>query len=272
MADNPRIKAGDRVVGEINVKKPNCDCDACQEGGVRQRNHCQNRTVLGIINKDGTFAQYLTLPVDNLFPVPSSVSDERATFAEPLAAAFRIVEQNFIKCSDRVAIVGDGKLGLLIAMVMKCQQIQSLTIFGKHADKMAVLPVSGDWGIVTDHECIVVDDKTDEKYADAFDVCIEASGTPNGVMMAMSMTRPLGTLALKTTCAMGANAFNTAPFVVKELNIVGSRCGNFEMALQGLENGLPVERLLTATYSLSDALDAIEHTRQKGTLKIQLLM
>ena len=259
------LPVGQRVVGEINLACS--DCPDCRAGGVVKRNHCRRRTVMGIVNRNGTFAEFLTLPVSNLLPLPDSVSNEEATFVEPLAAAFRIVEQNVIKSPDAVVgVIGDGKLGLLISLVLRQQPHSRLVAFGRHADKMALLPA--------DVEKVLVDETTNETFRDQFDVVVEASGSPSGIMLAGDVARPLATIVLKTTCAAGRDdSFNTAPFVVKELVIVGSRCGNFPMAVGSLERKeIDVSRLLTRTYPLAEARAAIRHAGQKGVLKIQLLI
>lgn len=255
---------GTRVVGEINVACQNCDI--CTNGGIQKRNHCPNRTVMGIVNKDGTFCEYLILPMDNLYPVPDSIPDKHAVFAEPLAAAYRIVEQMETKVTDNIAVIGDGKLGNLIAQVMSNQPHSKLTLFGKHHSKLNKVPQKN-------IEKVLVDDETSTKYRDCFDICIESSGNPNGIMMAGELTRPLGTIVLKTTCATGTKKFNTTTFVVKEITIVGSRCGNFNMALKGLENGnIAVEQLIDNVFQFDEAIDAIKAAGVKGTMKIQMIV
>ena len=259
------LRPGQRVVGEINLA---CnDCVDCRTGGVVKRNHCRNRTVMGIINRDGTFAEFLSLPVANLFALPDGVSNEEAAFVEPLAAAFRIVEQNVVTSPEAtVAVIGDGKLGLLIGLVLRRQPHSRLVAFGRHADKLALLP--------EDVEKVLVNETTRERFRDQFDVVIEASGAPSGLMLAAGVTRPLGTIVLKTTCAVGHDStFNAAPFVVKEIVIVGSRCGNFSMAVSALERKeVDVRPLITRAYPLLQASAAIEHAGRRGVLKIQLLI
>ena len=259
------LPVGQRVVGEINLA---CnDCPDCRAGGVVKRNHCRKRTVMGIVNRNGTFAEFLTLPVANLLPLPDCVTNEEAAFVEPLAAAFRVVEQNVIKSPDAVVgVIGDGKLGLLISLVLRQQPHSRLVAFGRHTDKMALLPA--------DVEKVIVDETTNEKFRDQFDVVVEASGSPSGLMLAGDVARPLSTIVLKTTCAAGHDeSFNTAPFVVKEIVIVGSRCGNFPMAVSSLERKeIDVRPLLTRAYPLTEASAAIKHAGQKGVMKIQLLI
>ena len=256
------ISVGQRVVGEINL--PCNDCELCKQGGVIKRNHCLKRSVLGILSKDGTYASHVTLPVANLFPVPGNVSDEQAAFAEPLAAAFRIIEQDLIKETDRVALIGDGKLGLLIAMVVNSIKKQEFIVFGKHEDKLMMLPSEIDTSISNE--------TTKIKYKDYFDVVIDACGSPNGLAQAIDIVKPLGTIVLKTTCASNP-VFNESLVVIKEIKIIGSRCGNFLMALEALANGtINVDKLLSKVYPLEDVDKALKHAATKGALKIQLDM
>ena len=165
-----------------------------------------------------------------------------------------------------LSIPGDGKLGNLIAQVMSTQPHLKVTLFGKHQSKLDKVPQDS-------IRKVIVDDRTGTTYEDVFDICVESSGSAGGIMMAAKLTRPLGSIVLKTTCAAGAKDFNTAPFVVKEITIIGSRCGNFEMALEALTDGkVKVEQLIDKVFSLDDALEAIEAAKVKGTMKIQLTM
>jgi threonine dehydrogenase-like Zn-dependent dehydrogenase len=267
---------GKRVVGDINLICPDqaTACFTCQCGGARARNHCTTRTVLGILNKDGTYQERLTLPAANLHVVPDNVTTENAAFAEPLAAAFRIPEQQLIAPGDKIAIVGDGKLGLLIAEVLGRHAAKlSLEassgagtpkpiLFGRHADKMALLSSAA--GVETRASEAALPD-----HAAKFDVVVDATGSPAGLDLARALCRPLGTLILKSTCAAGTD-FNTAPFVVDELRIIGSRCGPFPPALELLASGLDLTNLITATYPLSEVGEAIKKAGTKGTMKVQL--
>ena len=258
---------GQRVVGDINLA---CGkCSNCSRGDViLARNHCSERVVLGILNKDGVHADYVTISIANLHPVPAGVTNEQAVFVEPLAAAFRIVEQKIIQPGDNVAVIGDGKLGLLIAKVLQSQPNGGLTLFGKHSNKLDLIDESD--GAI---EKVLVNKEAPEKFDSLFDVVVEASGSPSGLMMASSFTRPLGTVVLKSTCASGDKEFNSAPFVVKELKVIGSRCGNFPMALEALEKKqIHVDNLLEKSYHIANAVEAFEHAKVRGTLKIQLIM
>ena len=259
--DGSNICQGERVTGEINVA---CQtCAVCERGGIEKRNHCTRRSVIGILNKDGVFAEYVTLPVTNLHRIPENIEDTRAVFAEPLAAAFRIAEQGVIDQFKKVAVLGDGKLGLLIAQVVFSLKPQDMTVIGKHQNKLNLLPD----GIHT----MVLNDVTAKTFENKFDVVVDATGNPGGLEIAMSLTRPLGTIVLKSTCALGLK-FNTAPIVVKEIKVIGSRCGSIEMALKALESGqICPDDLIGGVYPFSRALDAINQASQKGALKIQMV-
>lgn len=256
---------GKRVCGELNI---NCgSCGICDRGGAVARNHCLRRTVLGIMNHDGTYADYLTLPVVNLHEVPDSVSNEAAVFVEPLAAACRIVEQEVIKAGDKVCIQGDGKLGLLCAEVIarRTDLGAKPILLGRHAAKVAHL---GD--LVT---FVQSPQEPSELAADlqkAFDVVIEATGTPSGLVSAASLARPMGTVVLKSTCA-SAVTLDTAPFVVHELKVVGSRCGPFAPSIDLVASSdLDVTKYVSAVFPLEAVHEALEMAGTKGCLKVQL--
>ena len=342
---------GQRVCGDINIGCCNFatldddnEADSCNKCGIcndklnynkyhsqMSRNHCPNRTVLGILNQDGTFAEYMIVPLSNLHVVPDGMKNEVAVFAEPLAAACRVVEQGFVqfcyddkveeeketcesgekmmmrRCGDRVAILGDGKLGLCIAEILgreylkavaKCRSSLSTRVtpphppilFGKHQHKLDLVADSGvERRLVT--ECYNDDDgkqgQISSNYANQFDVVIDATGNPNGLTLAMSLCRPMGRLVLKSTCAAGTSGFNSAPIVVDELQVVGSRCGPIDKALELLEgnsvesvdeNGnlvsppLRMEKYITEIFPLSRVRDALECAAKKTTMKVQLIM
>ncbi|XP_013417897.1 uncharacterized protein LOC106178995 [Lingula anatina] len=260
---------GSRVCGDINMA---CHCDDCticaDRESVMCRNHCPNREVLGILKKDGTYAEYLTLPVCNLHKIPDEITDQEACFVEPLAAACRIVEQGLIKTGDRVAVIGDGKLGLLITEVLATQQCSQLVLFGRHDNKMKLAPPSVERVNVRDRAAEVT-----TQFSEKFDVVVEACGHPSGLVMAGDLVRPLGTVVLKTTCAMDSAGFNTATFVIKEVKIIGSRCGPFQPAISLLATKkVDVNKLVSKVYPFPEAIQAIQHAGTKGTLKIQLAM
>lgn len=253
--DAPEL-VGKRVVGEINA---GCGiCERCLAGDPR---HCPRRTVLGIVGRDGAHAEFLQLPSRNLLEVPHFVSDERAVFAEPLAAAFGITEMVPISPNTRVAVIGDGKLGLLCAMSLaRCSP--HITLVGKHAEKMALVR-----DICNDLRML---DTVDGEMHRMFDVVVEASGSESGFSTALDLVRPRGTIVLKSTFS-GTPTWAASRVVVDEITIVGSRCGRFAPALKLLETeGLPVERLIQGTFGLTDGVQAMTRAAEAGTLKILL--
>jgi threonine dehydrogenase-like Zn-dependent dehydrogenase len=245
---------GKRVVGEINLACGNCD--ACRKGLGR---HCPNRTVLGILNHNGTMAEYAVLPLENLYEVPDNVPDEAAVFTEPLAAALEINEQIAIKPDDRVLVQGDGKLGQLIARTLALTGCR-LTVLGRNHGKLERLRKLG------------INATGQIAEAEKFDIVVEVTGTAQGFESAVRHTRPRGTLLLKSTVAEGV-ALNLAPLVIDEITVLGSRCGPFAPALRMLSKGIvSVTDLIDARYPLQEAVSAFEHARKKGVVKVLLEM
>ena len=248
---------GRRVVGEINA-----GCGSCKLCRANDPRHCPARTVLGIVGRDGAHAEYLRLPAVNLMPVPDEISDERAVFAEPLAAACGILERVRIEEGERVCVVGDGKLGLLCAQALKALTRADVTLVGKHANKLDIARRRG-------VETVLLSELGDTR-ARSFDAAVEASGSEGGLRLALSLLRPRGTLVLKSTFH-GETRLNTAPVVVDEITIVGSRCGRFAPALELLRtNSVEVESLISETYALADGLRAMERAAAPGVLKVLL--
>jgi threonine dehydrogenase-like Zn-dependent dehydrogenase len=248
---------GQRVVGEINA---GCgSCELCQAGDPR---HCPDRTVLGIVGRDGAHAEFLRLPLRNLFPVPDNVVDEHAVFTEPLAAACGIMESVEIENTDRVAVIGDGKLGLLCAQAIALSGANVLLI-GKHAEK---LRIAERCGIET------ATAKAAAKRKHEFDVVVEASGSPSAFAGALQLLRPRGVLVLKSTFAGAANPeINQARMVVDEISIVGSRCGRFQPALDLLKKeAIDLDSLISEEYPLSRGVHAMERAGRKGMMKVLL--
>jgi threonine dehydrogenase-like Zn-dependent dehydrogenase len=245
---------GKRVVGEINLA---CgDCDWCRRGMGR---HCPRRTVLGIVKHPGAFAEYLTLPERNLHVLPDAIPLERAVFVEPLAAACEILDQVSIPCSDAVAVLGDGKLGLLIAMVLQARGLR-VHQFGRHPEKLRIAAKAG----------VATEIANGSLPTAAYNWVVDATGNPEGLRAALAMTRPRGTLVLKST-VHGVVGVDTAAIIVNEITLVGSRCGRFEAALPLLDRGLiPVEELIAARFPLSEAARAFECAASRGTLKVLL--
>jgi len=244
---------GKRVVGEINAA---CRaCPTCQNG---RPTHCPNRTTLGIMGRDGAFADYLSLPVENLYLVPDGMTNEQAVFIEPLAAACEIPQLVTIKPTDQVIIIGDGKLGLLCAQVLALNGCQ-VTLLGRHSK-------GHDWLI---QKGIAVTFETQEVTPGA-DIVVEATGNPQGLTMAAQLVRPRGTIVLKSTYH-GEVMVNMTELVINEISIVGSRCGPFAPALRLLAGGMiEVEPLIQARFLLTDGIKAMEEAAQPGTLKVLL--
>lgn len=248
---------GKRVVGEINV---GCGkCELCSAGDSR---HCATRTVLGIHDRDGAHAEFLTLPARNLFEVPEEVSDEEAVFVEPLAAAIGITEQVEIGPDTKVAVVGDGKLGLLCAMALSLQS-DNLVLIGKHTSK---LDIAGQRGI----EAILSDKAA--KMGRGFDLVVEASGSESGFAAALDLVRPRGKIVLKSTF-QGRPKWEAWRVVVDEITIVGSRCGLFAPAIELLASKrIRVGDLISDEFTLKDGVAAIGRAGENGVMKVILRM
>lgn len=248
---------GERVVGEINA---GCGaCETCRAGDAR---HCFDRTVLGIVGRDGAFAEYLTLPAQNLLRVPEGLSNERAVFTEPLAAAAGVTERVRFDDVSRAVVVGDGKLGLLCAQALKALTEASITLVGKHAAKLRIAERRG-------VETVKLE-KLPPSMRRSFDVAVEASGSPGGFRTALELLRPRGKLVLKSTFH-GAMELNAAPIVVDEIEIVGSRCGRFRPALALLEeDAVDVESLISDEFALAEGVSAMRRAAEAGALKVLL--
>lgn len=255
---------GKRVVGEINV---GCGvCALCAAGDAR---HCPTRTVLGIKGRDGAFAEYLCLPPGNLLAVPDAVADEEAVFVEPLAAACRILEQVDIHKGVRLAVIGDGKLAQLIVRLL-AQTGALLTVIGRHQDKLERLEPMVAQTIrlpqATKPESAVLSQVANER----FDLVIEASGSPGGLPLALSLVTPQGTIILKSTHHAPAS-LDLSQLVVNEVKILGSRCGRFQPALDLLAGGkLTLQPLISGRFAFADALTAFETAAQPDSLKVLL--
>ena len=252
-ADSPAW-VGRRVVGEINLA---CGaCDWCRRGLGR---HCPRRTVLGIVNHPGAFREFLTLPERNLHALPDALPTERAVFVEPLAAACEILDQVTLPCGAEIAVLGDGKLGLLIALVLNAYG-HRVHQFGRHAEKLQIARRAG---VATEAASGALPEM-------AYDWVVDATGSPEGLRQAVRMTRPRGTVILKST-VHGLVGVDTAPVIVNEITLVGSRCGRFEPALDLLSRNLiPVEEMISEQLPLADAPRAFERAAQKGVLKVLL--
>lgn len=255
MAEDAPELVGKRVVGEINA---GCGrCAGCLSGDAR---HCPDRTVLGIVGRDGAHAEFLTLPARNLLVVPDEVTDDEAVFVEPLAAAYGITEQVLIDAGTKVAVIGDGKLGLLCAQALALKS-ENVTVIGKHREKLSVAEKRNIQTVL--HESA-------SKLNRSFDIVVEASGSESGFATALDLLRPRGRLVLKSTF-QGRTSLEMWRVVVDEITIVGSRCGMFSPALDLLkEKKVDVAALISEEFSLDEGVKAMERAAQKGVMKVLL--
>jgi threonine dehydrogenase-like Zn-dependent dehydrogenase len=220
--------------------------------------HCPQRTVLGIVGRHGVFARYLTLPLANLHPVPDEVDDERAVFTEPLAAAVEVMQQIQLKPTDRVLVVGAGRLGQLIAAVLAGTGAE-LWALVRHDRPLPLLVAHG---VATCREANLGE-------LGPFDVTVEASGSPAGFALAVGAVRPRGRVVLKSTYA-GQLTVDASALVVQEITLVGSRCGPFAPALRRLALGLDPRPLISGRYPLSQGLEAFGQAGDVGGRKVLL--
>lgn len=241
---------GKRVCADINYA---CgDCATCR--GPLGPHHCPSRSVLGIVREPGAFAEYLLAPLANLHEVPEGLSDRRAVFAEPLAAAFEILAQVPVAPETRVLVLGDGKLGLLCAMAL-ATATRELTVLGRHPRKLSRLGTTGARTL------------TEAPEGERFDVVVEATGSPDGLAQALDLVRPRGVIVLKSTFA-GRPQVDTNRLVIDEIQLVGSRCGPMDVALRAMEQGLDPSWLVDAQLPLTEGPEAIARAGERGTLKI----
>jgi len=241
-----------RVVGGIN-----CACKNCEYCNKGLFTHCPNRTTLGIFNRNGCFADYVTLPTDNLLVVPDNVADDEAVFVEPIAAAYEILEQINISTESRVLVLGDGKLGLIVSLVLK-QAAKNLLLVGKHEDKLKKVSNQG----------VKTKLLNNLEIAKEYDIVVEATGSAGGFELALSLLKPRGILVLKSTVAANKE-INLAPVVIDEITVIGSRCGPFKPAVNALEKKLfNVKPLISAVYNFDKAKEAVEFSKEKEALKV----
>jgi threonine dehydrogenase-like Zn-dependent dehydrogenase len=254
---------GQRVVGEIGIV---CGrCDLCLSG---LSTHCRNRSVLGILKHDGAFADFLRLPAANLHPLPKTVDDDAAVFVEPLAAAFQILKQvkldgkaDSLRGRKWVTVLGDGKLGLLVAQVLRNANCP-VRVIGRHSDKLALCEK---WQIRSRNLADIVP-RHDQ------DVVVDCTGSAAGFELAMQMVRPRGTIVLKSTIAAG-KPMNLAPLVIDEISVIGSRCGSFREAIRALaEKQVDVASLIHRRMRLDQGVEAMELAGRPGVLKVLLTM
>ena len=268
---------GRRVTGDINVSCSaygyNPLCEFCLRG---LKTHCARRTVLGIVNHDGAFAEYLALPTENLHEVPNSVPDEQSVFVEPLAAACEVFEQIDAKQFRAAAVLGDGKLAQLIARVLKTE-IPRVVVYGKYPEKLELVNATVGGGDKKpkrseriETQKLTGTDADLKKVKESFALVVEATGSPTGLALAQQITDPRGTLVLKSTFH-GATPVETWPIVVKELTVIGSRCGPFPKALRLLrDTKVDPRQLITRTFPLDEAAAAIAFAQEKNVMKVLL--
>jgi threonine dehydrogenase-like Zn-dependent dehydrogenase len=244
---------GKRVVGSINI---GCQhCDVCLGEGPE---HCLSRTVIGIHNRNGAFADFMSLPIDNLYEVPDSVSNEQAVFTEPMAATLRILEQAVISPSEQIAVIGPGKLGMLVAQVLALNGA-NLTVLGR---RHSSLEMADAFGLRTS--------LVNEAKDNSFDLVVEATGNEAGLAQSLRLVRPQGILVLKSTFS-GVSTIDLTKLVVAEIRVIGSRCGPFQPALHLLSRGsVRTQEMIEATYPLSEGVAAFNHASQPGVRKILL--
>lgn len=250
----PARWVGQRVVAEIN-----CACGVCAVCGRGQSNHCPRRTVLGISGRDGAFAEYVAVPEANCHVVPECVCDEEAVFVEPLAAAAHVLDVQPIVPTTRVAVIGSGRLGSLVAQVLALQGCE-LVVWGRNPRTLALCREYG------------LDARAVEScpWEACYDVVVECTGSPDGLPMALALCRPQGTIVLKSTCHDRA-LLDLAPIVVDEVRVVGNRCGDFSRALHLLETRrVRVRELITARYPLSRGLEAFAAAARPEHMKVLL--
>ncbi|MBS4760571.1 MAG: alcohol dehydrogenase catalytic domain-containing protein [Clostridium sp.] len=243
---------GKRVVGEINC---GCgECDWCAQGLER---HCFNRSTLGIWQREGCFAEYVCLPEKNLLEIPDNVTDNEAVFVEPLAAALEILEQVHIPPYKKVIVLGDGKLGLIIALALNSAGLD-ITLVGKHEEKLDIAKAQG----------VKTQLLNELKIEKSYDFVVEATGSISGFETSLALTKPRGTLILKSTIA-ASKEFNLAPIVIDEITVIGSRCGQFAPAMRLLESKrIDVNPLISDVYNIDDSIKAFERNTEKSSVKV----
>lgn len=259
--EGPPGLVGRRVVAEINFA-----CGACPSCAAGLGRHCPTRDVMGILRADGAFAEEVVVPAANLHVVPDGVPDEEAVFAEPLAAALEVLEQVHVRPGASAVVLGDGKLGLLVALVLHAAGAR-VTCVGRHARKLEHLRRAGVAVVTAD---VRADVATDAPPGERVDLVVEATGSAAGLARAMQLIRPRGTLVLKSTVA-DAHQLSLAPLVIDEVTLVGSRCGPFAPALAALlARRVMTAPLVDAVYPLSEGVEAVVHAGRAGALKVLL--
>jgi threonine dehydrogenase-like Zn-dependent dehydrogenase len=244
---------GRRVVGEINL-----GCGKCFYCRNQMQNHCPGRSVLGILNRDGVFAEYTTLPVKNLHTIPDYISDEEAVFVEPLAAAYEIIDQINISSSDKVCVLGDGKLGLLVAQVLS-KTGSNLVAVGNHREKLSILDKMG------------IKTKAGSNFEErGFDIVVDCTGSRSGIKTALQIVKPRGKIVLKTTIAKRGQ-IDLNQIVINEISLIGSRCGPFPTAIRAIRSRkIDLFPLISNVFTLEEGIKAFQYASQRNALKVIL--
>lgn len=257
--DHPALE-GRRVVADINF-----GCGRCRDCRTGNYRHCPHRAALGIRGKNGVFAHYCAIPLANLYPVPAHVSDEDAVFAEPLAAAMAVSQQVTITPDSRMAVLGDGKIGLLCALWLR-EKTENLVLFGRHPEKLAIAATQGVETICNAGAPV------GKPLRQAFDGVIEATGRPDGINQALLLVRSMGTVVVKTT-SHEPSVIDLADLVVREVRLVGSRCGDIHQALEFMKTQkIQLSPLIEAVYPLEEFEAAFYRSQQPGSRKVLIRM
>jgi threonine dehydrogenase-like Zn-dependent dehydrogenase len=244
---------GQRVVGEINL-----GCEKCLYCRNQMQNHCPGRSVLGILNKDGVFAEYITLPVKNLHTIPDYISDEEAVFVEPLAAAYEIIDQVNISSSDKICVLGDGKLGILVAQVL-AKTGSNLVAVGNHREKLSILDEMG----IKTKPCSNFEES-------GFDIVVDCTGSRSGIKTALQIVKPRGKIVLKTTIAKRGQ-IDLNQIVINETSLIGSRCGPFPTAIRAIRSReIDLFPLISNVFTLEEGIKAFQYASQRNALKVIL--
>lgn len=267
---NEKDLRGRRVVGEINI-----GCGRCSYCKNQMQNHCHNRSVLGILNKDGAFAEYITLPVRNLHLLTDSISNEEAVFIEPLSAAFEITQQVDIMPYNKVCVLGDGKLGLLVGQVLFLTGCE-LIVVGKHDEKLSILKKRGiKTKLISSFNENNPPAPPLEKggaggFSKEFDIVVDCTGSPSGIETALKIVRPKGKIIIKTTIAKKTRV-DLSRIVVNEITLIGSRCGPFPQAIKAIESKkIDIHPLISKIFPLENGIKAFKYASGKNVLKVIL--
>ncbi len=255
------VKGPDELVGKKAVSEINCVCGKCKmcRGGLST--HCTNRQTIGIYNHNGAFAERISVPVENIHILPEDFSNDQAIFIEPLAAAFQICRQIDITGLEKAAVIGDGRLGLLVVQALGTKVVkENLLLLGKHQEKLDIIEKLGFQGFLPD----------ELQVKPEWDIVVDCTGKSSGFETAVNMLRPRGTLILKSTFVPD-KAIDLSPVVINEIQIIGSRCGPFEEAIRALEAGrVSTAGMITGRYKLKDGIEAFHAASRPEHVKVKI--